>query len=69
MAHLYDCDEALSLTRMLVKDHYGQADMLFLFISYSTKLKILNMNLGAIYTCKVSMRFYCEPPVLEVWAA
>ena len=78
-----DCDESLSSARMLVENHYAQANMLFPFMSYEPKLKVLNMNLAALYTVKVlfrnmhvcmnenltSQRFNCVPPTLEGYMA
>ena len=81
-AYKDDVDEAMSSVRMLIENHFAQADALFPFMSYSRKLNISNMNLGAMYTCKVilrnmhvmvtenltSDRMNVEPPELEDWA-
>ena len=79
-----DCvDFAMSSSRQLVEHHYGEADQLWPFMTYDKKMKIGNMDLGALYTCKTlfrnfytclyenktSDRFKCRPPILEEYAA
>ena len=76
-------DKSMSSARELVEHHYGEADSYFPFMSYSKKLKVVNMDLASLYTCKVLLRnfypclygnktperFNCQPVSLEVYAA
>ena len=78
-----DCDRAMSSSRQLVEHHHGEADQQWPFMAYAPKLKIGNMDLSALYTCKMLFRNFCvclygnltserfgvTPPVLEVHAA
>jgi hypothetical protein len=76
-------DKAMSSARECVEHHYGEADMQWPFMAYSAKLKIVNMDLASLYTCKMllrnfhvclygnltSERFKCRPMELEVYAS